>query len=567
MDTPRSFADLFAAVRNGTAPPPHRVAELIVNALESRRNWLRDASRPDPRRDYDRECGYPKTGEIDPALYQDLYDRDGIANRVIHLWPRACFTVQPSIYEIEDPAIITPFERDWRMLGRQIKGEKSWYRDEEGSPVLAAFRDLDELSGIGRYGVMFLGLDDERPLYAPAAGFLEDGSVPQKPNDAPRDPEVWSPPRYSFAVNAKATEGRKLLFMRPLPESLAEATKYESNYRSPRFGLPVEYNLTLGDPNAGVSLAGPSARTFRTHWSRVVHVADNNGVPRLQPVLNNVLGLQKIHKADPEAFWLGALALWVFESHPDPAYAEVEFDKQSLRDEWEQLANGLQRVLATTGGQLRSLAPDVVDPTAHVTAQLQAICIQLDVAVRIFIGAEQGQLASGQDQKGHNKKVRSRQYSHVTPNVLAPVVDRLISVGVLSEPNYAGKEDDLVEQDQDGNPSSLHFAAGYSGWWPDLAHLSDKEVSEIAVSRTQAMVQYWQSELWRIIAPLDYFTAVIGFSEAEAQSYLENAEEYAKMRDKEDAEKKAKEPPPLPVNPPLPQDPEKNHITGREDAA
>lgn len=169
--TPRSWADIF--VHNGTnAQDFSRFEGLIHNALLSRDALWRKFL--DPRRDISAECGYPPQGSYIAAQeYQLLYDREDIAARVVEVLPKESWQVQPSVYESEDPEVTTPFERGWDQLSQQLRGD-SLYQDEEGSLIWEWLCRVDQISGIGHYGVLFLGLDeserspeDEQELLGP----------------------------------------------------------------------------------------------------------------------------------------------------------------------------------------------------------------------------------------------------------------------------------------------------------------------------------------------------------------------------------------------------------------
>jgi hypothetical protein len=67
---------------------------------------------------------------------------------------------------------------------------------------------------------------------------------------------------------------------------------------------------------------------------------------------------------------------------------------------------------------------------------------------------------------------------------------------------------------------------GYSVKWPDLDSLGDKDKAGIALSKTQALSQYVAGGVEAVIPPHDYLTRVMGWTEEEAQSTLENAEEH-----------------------------------------
>jgi hypothetical protein len=196
-------------------------------------------------------------------------------------------------------------------------------------------------------------------------------------------------------------------------------------------------------------------------------------------------------------FWKGAFFGLSFETHPSLG-GDVDVDPESLKDMIEDYQNGLQRWLALTGMSAKTLAPQVVDPTPHIERQIEAICIKLGVPKRVFMGSERGELASTQDDKAWNDRLRERQTNYLTPRVIVPFVDRLILLGVLPKPN------------------------GYSVWWPDITSQSDTEKANVALKMTQALAQYAGTpDVSFVIPELYYLTRILKLDENEVVTMLE----------------------------------------------
>ena len=113
----------------------------------------------DPRRDIDDECGYPK--EISPQQYRYLYDREGIAQRVVSMFPTECWASDPMIRENEE-SDSTEFEETWEAIQKEMN---LWH-------FLAR---ADEMSGIGTFGILLLGLNDGKEMFMPVDGISETG--------------------------------------------------------------------------------------------------------------------------------------------------------------------------------------------------------------------------------------------------------------------------------------------------------------------------------------------------------------------------------------------------------
>src|SRR5574337_154677 len=114
-----------------------------------------------------------------------------------------------------------------------------------------------------------------------------------------------------------------MLFMRCFDEMLVQVVQYEADLRNPRFGRPIMYLVTLNDPRYPHTGIGLPLATLRVHWSRVIHLADSIrsseifGMPRMQPVFNNLLDLRKLYGGSAEMYWQGALPGISFETNPN----------------------------------------------------------------------------------------------------------------------------------------------------------------------------------------------------------------------------------------------------------
>ena len=491
-----------------------RYESLITNLTTMRRDWLQNLL--DPRRDVNKECGYP-TGQVSAQVYQDLFDREPISNRVVTILPRETWQVQPLLYEDESPDVVTPFEKAWDDLARQLRGG-SMYQDEAGNPVWEYLLRADVLSGIGQFAVILLGIDDGLRLDQPAEGVTDGRDEPKakdkkpdrssnqgltlaKPETSsspfgvspygsfqdtlysqtslapPRSKNTTDGPDLDFSEGAgepsettepirsdatrekndpsveplppeggedESASKRRLLFIRVFAENLVQISRWNADPASPRFGFPDMYRITLADPTKSSTGIGQPSMTVDVHWTRVIHVADNLassevlGVPRMQPVLNRLLDVQKISGAAGEGYWKQAFSTLVLESNPQLG-GDVDIDRSALRDDLENLDGGLQKSLVLMGMQAKTLPPGITDPTPFLNAMIEQICVQIGVPVRVFKGSERGELASSQDDAAWNDRLRARQTYYVTPRIVIPFVDRLIAMGVLPKPKTGKK--------------------------------------------------------------------------------------------------------------------------------
>lgn len=419
----------------------------------------------DPRRDFYSELGYPKTVGVDN--YQDMYDRGDVGFRVINVYPEETWAVSPELYENERKRM-TRFESAFQTLVDEMA-------------LWAYANRVDELSGIGSFGVLLLGFNDGNSMETCLPGIN---------------------PKTGERVGDK---NHKLLFMRPFEQQFVNITKVEMDPTSPRFGQPMLYDIRVANPEAVQTSSEQFAMvTMTVHWSRVIHMADNRkssesfGVPRLQAVYNRVLDLHKVTGGSAEMFWRGAFPGYSFETYPELSLT-AQLDEDSVKAQMDEYANGLKRYIALVGMKANSLAPQIADPTAHIEKQISIICSAIGVPMRIFMGSESGHLASSQDAITWNRRLQRRQDQYVNPFVIRPLVNRLIAAGVLPTPS----------------------SGTYKIAWSDLNSMSETEKADTAVKRTQSLLQYVSSGAETVIPVFEYLTMILNLSYEEATAVTE----------------------------------------------
>ena len=90
----------------------NRITKFLAHSAEqllSFRSQLR-GTRLDPvGRDLDKECGYILAPNFN--TYWELYNRNGVAARIVNVFPDECWQKPPEVYEVEDESQVTDFER------------------------------------------------------------------------------------------------------------------------------------------------------------------------------------------------------------------------------------------------------------------------------------------------------------------------------------------------------------------------------------------------------------------------------------------------------------------------
>lgn len=380
-------------------------------------------------RDIYTALGYPKKLNTDD--YWSRYKRHDIAKAVIDRPVKASWKGAIEVIENLDKTQ-TEFEKAWQELFERLKLK---------SVLLRA----DKITGLGKYSVLFLGLDDVRNIESLA--------------------------------NPVANGKRKLLYVKPLAEKMAVISEYESDPKSERFGLPKFYTITIKSGSTDVSA--------HVHYSRMVHLVEDvvedevYGTPRLESVYNRLIDLEKLIGGDAEMFWRGARPGYTGEVNPDYEMGEDAY--KELKDQIDEFENNLRRILVNEGVTLKALDQQIADPINHVDVQIQMISAVTGIPKRILTGSERGELSSAQDKLEWIAYVTSRREEQNEPMILRPFIDKCIEIGVLPKPKTA-----------------------YTIVWDQLFTLSDKEKAEIGEIRSRAMRDYTGSAAMEIM-PIELF--------------------------------------------------------------
>jgi len=426
----------------------------------------------DPRRDIDFECGYPEY--ITADIYRSMYDRNGIAERVVNIFPEESWAKDPLIKETTGT--------------KQTKFDKQIIELDEQHCIFSFMQRADAISGIGRYGVILVGLDDGKDLIEPVPGIdLRTGRATGKNNHS-------------------------ITYLRTFDESQARIVRYISDQSSPLYGMPEIYEIQFVNYHLDDASAEGTNTTENVHWTRLIHLADKRltseifAVPRMQSSYNRLYDTRKMLAGSGEMYWRGAFPGISLETMP--GFEDAVIDKEQTKLEMEAYMNGLQRYLLNQGLTAKSLPPQVQSPRDFLMTQLHAIAITIGVPLRIFMGSEQAQLASAQDVRNFNRRIKKRQHRYLSPFVIRPFIQRLIDYGAINPP---------VKTYSDGR-------AKYMIKWPDVDVPTEKDQAEIGDKWTTALQKYVASEVYNMISPLDYFVTFLGIEPAVAEPLAIEAE-------------------------------------------
>jgi len=392
---------------------------------------------------------YKALGYKEVVGFRDFYNRytrQAMAKAIIDRPVKATWSGDLDLIEPEE-AEDTAFEEAWDELDRTLGLKTMLSR-------------VDRLTGIGRYGVLLLGLNDVT------------------------NQQTFSQP---------ATRSNyKLIYLKPFGEETAKIDSYEVNPKNERYGKPLYYSINI------VDAATQTAQTVKVHYTRIIHITDDNlesdvfGTPRLEPVFNNLMDLDKVTGGDAEMFWRGARP--GYHGKLDPEFMATEAFKEKLQDDLDEYEHNLRRFIINEGVDLKALEVQISDPTPHVDVILQNISAETGIPKRVLTGTERGELASTQDTTEWLSYVQARREDHAEPRIVRPVVDRFIELGILPSPT----------------------GETYQVKWADLFSISEKARVEIGTRRAESLRNYTYNAMAGIIIPPDVFLEkFLGFTKDE----------------------------------------------------
>jgi len=405
-----------------------RQVALAVNVASRRQAYARSMqgiTAYGGRRDYWEVLGY--TAVIEPEAYRLRYERQDIAKRIVELPCNDTWKNPPVISENDD--VDTPFVRAWLTF---VKKFRTW----------SLLRRADILSGIGHFGVIMLGVNDEKLSSVPIG------------------------------------EGR-LLYLRPYSQERVAIATWETNTTSKRYGLPLTYNITTSPGETGDF---PGTGTIAVHYTRVIHLAEGRldsetfGMPRLKSVYNLLDDAMKIVGGTAEATWLNmrpGLAIGPKDGFSIDDGADAT---DAFLDEIDRYANDPLRVLRLIGMEANPIGGgQVMDSTAPADTNLSRISAATGIPQRVLIGSASGDLASArEDMRQWAGQINTRQTTYVEPDILYPFIDKMIAIGELPAPSN-GYTVGTLQPD------------GQTRRWPTILEQTDDEQAETTLKKAQAI--------------------------------------------------------------------------------
>lgn len=359
----------------------------VLNSLIQRSGLGRMLSSFGGRRNYEEIFGWDIT--ITPRAIMQMYNRGGIAKRVVDAKPDAIWARPPIIWAENDET--------WNT---------AWISFAKDTNLWPTLHKLDKLAGLGQYAILLIGTDKG---------------------------DLATPLKKASAVT----------FWQPYGEQSVSIKRWNRDVTSPDFGRPELYTVypegnLEGSRTVASTNTGPTRTSFDVHASRVVHVAHGTledpvfGQPRMAPVWDYLTDLRKVVGSSSESYWIAAnRGLQADVAKDMPLSAE---DTAALSEEIEEFYNGFRRFIRTRGVQMKALDNDIADPKGAFDVILTLISGTSGIPKRILLGSEAGSLASTQDKGNWAERIEEEIGLMSQPFIVLPLLKKLIALGIIATP-------------------------------------------------------------------------------------------------------------------------------------
>lgn len=405
----------------------------------------------DGRRNYQQIFGWDDQITFDQMQY--MYNRGGIAKRVVDAYPDATWARPPRLWADGDDA----WTAKWDALVDQTEVWEAMYR-------------LDRLAALGSYSVLLIGTD--------------------RPN-----------------LSTQLVKPNRITYLQPYGEKSIKIEAYDRNEASPNFGKPLIYRIYPEgahlEPKGSDRIKADFPRSsFLVHYSRVIHCARGTmedtiwGQPCMAPIWDYLTDLRKVVGSSSESYWI--MANRGLQADIDKEMSLNAEDQALLQSEIDEYFDGNRRFIRTKGVKLNELQNEVANPLGPFNVLVTLISGTTGIPKRILLGSEAGQLASTQDKGNWAEKVEENRALHVEPHIVKPFVRFLLIHGLLPKPKLTKS------------------GGGLGILWPDAYRMSPLERGQTSAqtARTLANVTKLlesESEAAKSLMNQEELRALIGF--------------------------------------------------------
>ena len=310
---------------------------------------------------------------------------------------------------------------------------------------------VDKLAGIGNFGCLVLEFDD-----------IEDPTDFDQPVSNPENLTGLKP------FSRMSIQGVEL--GGPGSGRWGEPEYYEIDLRDEN---DEEYAVRQTSDSLETTQGGP--KTIRVHYSRVIHVHSDEllddefrGVPRQQPVYNNLIDIEKTLGSAGELAYRASA--WGLNINIDKDF-NIEDNGDQMREQLHAWEVGLENVLRTHGAdEVQSLGGEEINPSNIIDPNIEAICSYLGISQSVLKGNETGERATSEDLKEWYGKIQERRQEFVTPTIVRELINRLVEYGIVEAP--------------------VEGAHSYSVEWEPLAEMSAKDRAEVRHTNAQTLDEW-----------------------------------------------------------------------------
>lgn len=565
---------------------------LLANEATARQDFFKKFF--DDRRDIYAECGYPKSiGGTDARYFQELFDREPIANRVVQFMPKECWQRNPTVYEDAAAENETEFETDWDELCGGLQGN-SWHQDEKGSALWEACQQADVLSRIGSFGILLLGWDDGKPLDQPVDGMLAVKTKPEKIE------------KFSEVKNRYVTVGHKLTvntgpLMPDSPVTNAELAHFNSE----------GFKLSEAEKRAVARFTAPTVNLVAEHAQELGtkqqqdpldsdRIFGGSEVPAEEPTANSKL---KLLYARPFAETLVQIVRYEYDSNnprfgqpimyrvtlndPGDSHSGIGMPSSTVFVHWSRVIHLNDRYSNASSSNI--FAPPVLRPVLNPVLDIQkaraasaeaywknclaALSLETHPSLGGDVDVNTSKLRDMLENRnnslqrdiitvGMTAKVIAPQAIDPTPFIAIQLEAIAIQLGCPLRILKGAERGELASSQDDANwddrvmgrctgyctpriivqivdraimVGAVSQPEGYSIEWPDFESLSKADKANIAAAKVNATAAYIQGDLQSLIQPEDFFTQWLGEDEANVDAWLEASAKFVEERDAEQA--------------------------------
>lgn len=398
------------------------------------------------RRDLYEAFGYSRLMVVGDILA--MYLRNDIASRIIRAFPQATWRDDITIKDDDGDSIeektssgdvndnFSPFAKEVHDFFNKFK-------------VKSYLERADRLSSIGQYGILFMGFND--------------GLQPNMPLGTGKAP---------------------LLYLQAYGEQNVTISSWDLDKKSPRFGKPLLYTLSTGTVLGGGQVA--HVASFAVHWSRCIHIAEfldedeTFGTPRLLPIINRLMDLEKLVGSAAETFWLNARGGLSITADKDASLSVGGI--ADMKEQAEDWSNQLRRTIALQGAKAELLHAGIADPKNTADILLDLIAGAMGMPRRILTGSERGELASSQDENNWAARIGERRKNFASPFILGPFVRLMIVTGNIRPP-----------------------VGEWRAEWPDATAMTALNVAQIGERKANALLKYLSAAGAEDVVPYQEF--------------------------------------------------------------